>query len=183
LNLKYDNPQKTITPGLEQSGKKRVEKTTKTKKKTISKSGSKKTKKRQKIQVPDRDFNKSPKNIEDLARDLETTIDNLRIVFDFDDDSIHLLRKKHCDKDSEENFYNSIIILTGLFYKNYKREINVNELKKLLSGADVTISRKFTRDMNLSARRIFIFKKGKQYKITDSGIKLGLSIIDELING
>jgi hypothetical protein len=183
---KYKNFEKKVKSGLSlKSGKffkktdnqNGLEKNTKTTTTT-----SKKIKKSTTLKILEIDFTSMPKGISDMAQDLKIEEDQLRIVFDFDESNISLLRKKHSNKDSEERFYNSLIYLTGHFYQTYEREIEIKKLKEVLKNANVLINDKFNRDMGKSKRRPFVFQKGESYKITDSGIKLGLSIIKDLIN-
>lgn len=183
LNAKYDKYEMKITPGLKTSRRKPVSKNNKSVKSSKTNLSNKKRRiKKKEIRIPKITFSESPRSIADLAKDLDVTLDKLRIVFDYDENDIHLLRKKHKNKDSEEAFFNAILILTSIYYHKYSREIKVTDLKKMLKDVKVSLNDKFKRDMGLAFRRPFIFEKGDSYKITDSGIKLGLSLIKEFID-
>ncbi len=91
-----------------------------------------------------------------------------------------LVKKAHYNKDSDEEFYNSIIYMTAYFYKFNEREIDNKRLKELLKQAKISINNKFERDMSNSREDLLSFKS-ESFKITDSGIKLGLSTIKALI--
>jgi len=178
LVLKYQDREKKITPGLSisatpSSTKKTTSKQTKKAKNLIP----------QKPDISETKFTANPQGIEDLAKDLEVDVGKVKLIFDFEENLIHLLRKKHCDKDSDENFYNSILILTGFYYHFDQREILSQNLQKYLAEANVSCGAHFKRDMQRKDRRGYTFYKegNKSYKITDNGIKLGLQLMGELI--
>ncbi len=178
LTLKYQNKIKRATPGLSittkiSSTKKMSSKMAKKAKKSISQSQD----------ISYTEFTMNPKGIDDLAKDLEVDKEKVKSIFDFEENLIHLLRKKHCDKDSDENYYNSVILLTGFYYHFDQREIPYDDLLKYLKEANVSCGSHFKRDMKRKDRRAYIFYKegNKSYKITDNGIKLGLQLMGELI--
>ena len=126
-------------------------------------------------------FTENPHGIKSLIKDLETTEDKIESIFEFKDDVIHLLKKKHCNQDSDENFYNAIIYLTGYYYHFDEREISGRLLHKFLKDAKISVGTHFKRDMDRKDRRGYLICKKKSYKITNDGIKLGLKLIKEMI--
>lgn len=179
LILKYQEYEKKIKPGLLLGSSVKVsknkngkEKKTKTKKNKLS---------FPKIPIQAINVTVNPSGISDLAKDLEVSEGLVSQIFEFEDKEIHLLRKKHFDKESDENFHNSIIFLTGYYYHFDKREISGRMLLKYLSQANVSVGAHFKRDISRKERRTFILNKGSDYKITENGIKFGLKLLREMI--
>lgn len=178
LVLKYQDRKKKTTPGLS------ISTTSSSARKTTSKPSKKARKPEpQKPDISETKFTANPQGIEDLAKDLDVEVEKVKSIFDFEENLIHLLRKKHCDKDSDENFYNSILLLTGFYYHFDQRELPSQNLQKYLSEANVPCGSHFKRDMQRKDRRGYIFYKegNKSYKITDNGIKLGLQLMGEIV--
>ncbi|MBI1769547.1 MAG: hypothetical protein HYR67_14360 [Bacteroidetes bacterium] len=132
-------------------------------------------------QIPDIKYNSSPNGLKDLAKDLEATEDKIKTIFEFENEALHLLKRKHDDKDSQEAFNNAIIYLACFYYHFNQREIAATALIKALTDAGITVRNNFKRDMKNSKRRPYVIDKGEVYKITEEGIKLGLGMVKQMI--
>ena len=193
LNTKYATIDTETTSGLKlkSSSTRKQSKSSQDDPKTAKEAGADSTSTRKstrsrkkitsKIDVPEIKFSQNPSGLDDFAKDLDSSKEKLKKVFEFEENKIHLLTKKHDNKDSQESFLNSIIYLTAFYYYFNRREIDKDSMIKSLSDADVPTGNNFKRDMKNSKRRPFILDKGSNYKITEEGIKLGISLIKEMI--
>lgn len=181
LISKYENHSKVVKPGLSLKTSSNKKKRTSLKglpdnaekgKSLKEESGEKK--------VPAITYNSSPNGLKDLAKDLGVTEEKIKTIFEFETDALHLLKRKHDDKDSQETFNNAIIYLACFYYHFNQREIAAVALIKALTDTGITVGTNFKRDMKNSKRRPYIIDKGEVYKITEEGIKFGLGMIKQM---
>ena len=124
-------------------------------------------------------------SIKKLAKDANITIDQLRQIFDFEEEDLTLLTEIIGKNEEERQFKATLLMLTGLSYCYGREEILSPDLKERLARLDI---RSLTNlSANLRKYRQYILLKGRpgdpraRYKITGPGKRKGLGMILELI--
>lgn len=121
--------------------------------------------------------------IQKLAQEAGISVEDLKKVFDFDGDELHLICTFGEEKLEENQLNSSLTYLTGMNYYLNRSELLAKNLRSTIENLGISLSNFST---NLQEHRNFIIKKGMEkspktsYKITALGLKRGLEIIKEL---
>jgi len=122
-----------------------------------------------------------------LSREAGITEEQLRYVFDFEEEDLNLIQPVHGQNEREKQFRASICILTGYHYCYGRDQIRSEELRKKLEWLGLKSLTNLST--NLSRYKMFIVPKGQPrsptygYKITLPGIKRAIETIKELAAG
>jgi hypothetical protein len=123
------------------------------------------------------------KRIEKFAKNIGVTIDQLKQIFDFEEDNLILI-KEPVGTQEEKQVQATLLILTGLSYCYEKEQTLATDLKRMLDQSGIDLKNLST---NLKKYRQRIIPRGMQgshnftYKITGPGKSEGLRLIREFI--